>query len=86
MVEPTSRTSYFAGLASGSLNPGMVGKLNTFAQTVPASARPAITRTIAAINFRQDIIKNRLPQVDGWLAAHPEVARPLADTSARSER
>jgi aminopeptidase N len=84
MVEPTSRTSYFAGLASGSLSPGMVGKLNTFAGTVPASARPAITRTIATINFRQDIIKNRLPEVDHWLA-HPEGDLP-PDTSARGER
>ena len=87
MVEPTSRTSYFAGLASGSLSPSMVEKLNSFAGTVPASARPAITRTIATINFRQDIIKNRLPQVDRWLA-DPEAERKSLspDTSARPER
>jgi aminopeptidase N len=71
MVEPTSRTNFFVGLASGSLSPAMVGKLNAFAATVPASARPAITRIVATINFRLDLIKNRLPEVDRWLAAHP---------------
>ena len=86
MVEPTSRTSYYAGLASGSLSPGIVDKLNSFAATVPASARPAITRTIAAINFRQDIIKNRLPQVDRWLADQAAGKQRPADTSARGER
>jgi aminopeptidase N len=71
MVEPTSRTNFFAGLASGSLSPGMVDKLNSFAGTVPASARPVLTRVIATINVRRDLIKNRLPEVDRWLAAHP---------------
>ena len=71
MVEPTSRTNFFAVMASGSVSPDIVAKLNAFAETVPASARPAITRTIATINYRLDIIKNRLPDVDRWLAAHP---------------
>ncbi|HEY3949105.1 M1 family metallopeptidase [Phenylobacterium sp.] len=71
LVEPTSRTIYFARLAGGSVSPDVVGKLKAYAQTVPASARPAVTRTLATIAFRQDIIKNRLPQVDRWLAAHP---------------
>jgi aminopeptidase N len=71
MVEPTSRTNFYAGLASGSLRPDIVAKLNAFAETVPASARPAVTRTVAAITYRLDIIKTRLPEVDRWLAAHP---------------
>ena len=66
MVEPTSRTNFFAGLASGSLSPDIVAKLNTFAQTVPASARPSITRTVATINYR--LVKNRLPEADCWRA------------------
>jgi aminopeptidase N len=71
MVEPTSRTNFFASLAGGSVSPDIVTKLNAFAETVPASARPSITRTIATISYRQDIIKTRLPEVDRWLAAHP---------------
>ncbi len=71
LIEPTSRTNYFSGLANGSLSPEMDAKLKAFAETVPASARPAITRTIATINFRLDIIRNRLPEADRWLATHP---------------
>ena len=71
LIEPTSRTSYFGSLASGSLSPEMEAKLKAFAETVPASARPAITRTIATINVRLDIIRNRLPEADRWLATHP---------------
>ncbi len=71
MIEPTSRTSYFAGLANSSVSPLMEAKLNALAETVPTSARPAITRTIATINVRLDIIRKRLPQADRWLATHP---------------
>jgi aminopeptidase N len=71
LVEPTSRTSFYAGLAAGALSPTIVPKLRAFAGTVPASALPVITRTIATINYRLEIIAKRLPAVDRWLAAHP---------------
>ncbi|MBS0334040.1 MAG: M1 family metallopeptidase [Proteobacteria bacterium] len=71
LVEPTSRTNFFANLASGSLSPDIVGKLQAYGNTVPASARSSITRTVATIRFRQDVIRPHLAEVDRWLAAHP---------------
>jgi aminopeptidase N len=71
LIEPTSRTNFFTGLANNSLDPAMIGKLNSYAATVPASARASVTRIVSTINFRMGLIKNRLPEVDRWLAAHP---------------
>ncbi|THD59336.1 M1 family metallopeptidase [Phenylobacterium sp.] len=71
MVEPTSRTTYFAVLANGSGNAAILPKLKAFAETVPASTRPAVTRTLSGISYRLDIIARRLPDVDRWLAANP---------------
>jgi aminopeptidase N len=71
MVEPTSRTSYYANLATGSDAADILTKLKTFSETVPASARPAVTRAISSISYRLDVIARRLPEVDRWLAANP---------------
>jgi aminopeptidase N len=71
LIEPTSRTNFYAGLADEARTPGMATKLKAFSQTAPASARPAVTRVISAIAYRQEVIAKRLPQVDRWLAAHP---------------
>jgi aminopeptidase N len=71
MVEPTSRTSFFARLATGSANPAILPSLKAFGTTVPASARGEITKAIATILYQGVIVSQRLPEVDRWLAAHP---------------
>jgi aminopeptidase N len=71
LVEPTSRTSFFTLLASGSTTPAMLPKLEAFGQTVPASARGEVTKAASTIRFRQEIVARRLPQVDRWLADNP---------------
>ena len=71
MIESTSRTSFFARLGGASSQPAMIGKLKAFSETVPASARGEITKAIASITYRLEIIEKRLPDVDRWLAAHP---------------
>ncbi|HEX3886551.1 MAG TPA: M1 family metallopeptidase [Phenylobacterium sp.] len=71
LIEPTSRTQFYAGLADDARDAGSIAKLKAYAQTVPASARPAVTRVISTIAYRQEIIAKRLPEVDRWLAAHP---------------
>jgi aminopeptidase N len=71
MVEPTSRTSFFARLATGSANPAILPSLKAFGATVPASARGEITKAIATILYQGVIVSQRLPEVDRWLAAHP---------------
>jgi aminopeptidase N len=71
MVEPTSRTSFFARLATGSHDATILPKLKAFAATVPASARGEITKAVSTILYQQVIVTQRLPEVDRWLAANP---------------
>jgi aminopeptidase N len=71
MIEPTSRTSFFANVATGSADPGMPAKLTAFAATAPASARGEVDKAVAAIRFRQEVASKRLPEADRWLVAHP---------------
>jgi aminopeptidase N len=71
MVEPTSRTSFLVGLASGSHDAAILPKLKAFAATVPASTRGEVTKTVSTVLYQQVIVAKRLPEVDRWLAAHP---------------
>jgi aminopeptidase N len=71
MIEPTSRTSFYARLASGARSAEILPRLKGFAETVPASARGEVTKAVSAIEFRLQIVAKRLPEVDRWLAAHP---------------
>jgi aminopeptidase N len=71
MVEPTSRTSFFARLAGGARSKAILPQLEAFAATVPASSRGEITKALSTIRYSQEIIAKRLPEVDRWLAAHP---------------
>jgi aminopeptidase N len=68
-LEPASRTSYYTGLADGSLDRAMLAKLADFAKTTPASSRGEIDKAAAAISARLSVIEQRLPEVDRWLAA-----------------
>jgi aminopeptidase N len=71
MVEPTSRTTFFTGLGGASRDVAMPAKLTAFAATVPPSARGEVSKALASISYRLDVIAKRLPEVDRWLAAHP---------------
>jgi aminopeptidase N len=71
MVEPTSRTTYFAHLGGASRDAAMPAKLTGFAATIPASARGEVSKALASISYRREVIAKRLPDVDLWLAAHP---------------
>jgi aminopeptidase N len=71
MVEPTSRTSYFARLASGARTAAILPQLEAFGASVPPSSRGEITKAVSSINFRLEVIAKRLSDVDRWLAAHP---------------
>ena len=70
LLEPTSRTSYFAELATGSRDPAMLDKLTRLGATVPASSRGEIDKADAAIRYRLGVIKDRVPQMERWLAAN----------------
>lgn len=69
-LEPTSRITYFAQLATGSRDPAMLGKLAKLKATVPASTRGEVEKAEAAVRYRLGVIKDRVPEMDRWLAAN----------------
>ena len=72
LLEPTSRSGYFTGLATGSHEPAMLAKLTKFAATIPASSRGEVEKATASIRYRIAVIKDRVPEIDRWLAASPK--------------
>ena len=68
LLEPTSRTTYYARLATGARDAGMLKKLDALAPTVPASSRGELEKAKGAIRFRLEIIAQRVPQMEAWLA------------------
>jgi len=69
LLEPTSRTSYYADLAQGSRDPTMLQKLEKLAATVPASARGEVEKAEGAVRYRVAVIAKRVPEMDRWLAS-----------------
>ncbi len=56
-------------LARGSVDPAMVTKVRAYAEArLPADLRRDADTTIARINDRIGVRKNRLPEIDAWLA------------------
>jgi ERAP1-like C-terminal domain len=70
LVDASSRSRYFAGLASGSVDPAMIGKLTNYAERymTPQSRGPA-DRAIASIRDRLRVREQRLPDITRWLEA-----------------
>ncbi|TAJ74869.1 MAG: M1 family peptidase [Phenylobacterium sp.] len=69
-LEPTSRTSYFADLATASRDPAMLDKLAKLKATVPASSRGEVEKAEAAVRYRLGVIQTRVPEMDRWLATN----------------
>jgi len=69
LLEPTSRTSYYADLAQGSRDPAMLQKLEKLAATVPPSARGEVEKAEGAVRYRVGVITRRVPEMDRWLAS-----------------
>jgi aminopeptidase N len=69
MLEPDSRNQYVPRLVNGAHDPALVGKLQAFAEkNIPANAREAVVKAKAAIAYYARVRKDRLPEVDRWLA------------------
>ncbi|MBS0195028.1 MAG: M1 family metallopeptidase [Proteobacteria bacterium] len=70
-VDSTSRSRYYPGLASGSLDPATIGKVRAFADAhiAPTSRRAADT-AIANIQYRIGVRERAMPQIDAWIAQH----------------
>jgi aminopeptidase N len=69
-VDSTSRSRYYPGLASSSLDKAMVAKLKAFAEAhIAAGSRRAADTAIANIVYRSQVHDTRLPAIDAWLQA-----------------
>ncbi|KQQ36154.1 aminopeptidase [Duganella sp. Leaf126] len=70
-IDATSRSRFYPGLARRSADPAMVDKLNAYANRyLAADARGDARIAIASIQYRVKVRKQRLPEIDAWLAKH----------------
>ena len=68
LVDGSSQARYFPGLAGGSADRAMIGKLRAFAEAhIPASARNATETAIANIENRIRVREQRIPAIVAWL-------------------
>ncbi|MES2149570.1 MAG: M1 family metallopeptidase [Pseudomonadota bacterium] len=68
-IDATSRSRYFPGLAGGSSDPAMIGKIKAYAeQNLAAGSRRDADSAVAGINYRLKVRAERLPAIDAWLA------------------
>ena len=68
LVDGSSQARYFPGLAGGSADRAMIGKLRAFAEAhIPASARNATETSIANIENRIRVREQRIPAIVAWL-------------------
>ena len=71
-LDPNSRGQFIADLAAGSAELDAIEKLDAFAATHPADVSPrSLTLARAAIRVARRVRDQRLPEIDRWLAAHP---------------
>ena len=67
-IDASSRTRYYPGLANGSLDKAMIGKLNAYAEkNIPEPARRPVKSAVANIEYRLGVREQRLPEIDAWL-------------------
>jgi aminopeptidase N len=68
-VDATSRSRYVPGLAGGAATPAMADKVKAYADAhiAPEARRDAET-VIVGINDRNKVRRERLPEIDAWLA------------------
>ncbi len=67
-IDASSRTRYYPGLAGGSLDKAMIGKLNAYAEkNIPEPARRPVKSAVANIEYRLGVREERLPEIDAWL-------------------
>ena len=70
-LDAPSRGNYFATLAERSLDPAMIGKVNTYAAAnLPADSRRSADTAIATIGYRIEVRNGRLPLINQWLGQH----------------
>ena len=72
LVDASSRSRFFPALATGSADPAMVAKIKDYAEhNLKPEARRDADTAAAAITYRVKVIRERVPAMIAWLAAHP---------------
>ncbi|MDQ2879130.1 MAG: M1 family metallopeptidase [Pseudomonadota bacterium] len=70
LVEASSRATFIVGLGGRSSDPGMIDKINTFAdKNLPEGSRGGVTRAIALITTRREAAARLHDDVAAWLKA-----------------
>ena len=68
-VDTSSRSRYFARLAAGSIDPAIVARLRAYATAnIAKTSRRPVEEAIASIGDRLRVRRERLPELDAWLA------------------
>jgi aminopeptidase N len=75
MLDPLQRLEYPTDLASISADPAVASELEAYARNFPEGARPTVAAAAAAIRLRAQTIRERMPAVERWIAAHQRASR-----------
>jgi aminopeptidase N len=71
MLDPLQRLEFPTGIAAISSDPAMADELERYAQNFPqGSARDTVAAAQAQIRLRAETIRERMPAVETWIAAH----------------
>jgi len=72
-VDATSRSRYLPGLAGNAATASMAGKVKAYAEAhIALDARRDAQTAIVGINDRIKVRRERLPEIDAWLARQPK--------------
>ena len=71
ILDPLQRLEFPTNIAAISSDPAMVDELGRYAQNFPeGSARDSVAAAQAQIRIRAETIRERMPAVEAWIAAH----------------
>ncbi|MFN9846788.1 MAG: M1 family peptidase, partial [Alphaproteobacteria bacterium] len=68
LLEPGQRAPFFPQLATISRDAATLDKLARYAETIPPSSKGEVEKAAASIRFRLGLIKDRVPEMEQWLA------------------
>ncbi|HEY3948257.1 M1 family metallopeptidase [Phenylobacterium sp.] len=77
-LDTLGRSTFVPRVVEGSNDPKLAGELTAYAKTMPADSRGEALVALARIRNNADIQVRRLPQIDGWITAHPVTAQVQA--------
>ncbi len=71
-LEPASVTKFMPSLAERSSDPIAIEKLDAYAAiSIPETGRQRVVSAESAIRYNERVKTSRMPEIDRWIAAHP---------------